>query len=415
VKEKIIGDRYKVIKYIAQGGFGTTYLAQDTQLPKQDLCVVKQLSPSAETPQLLKVARRLFKTEASALHNLGHHEQIPELLAYFEEQEKFYLVQQYIRGQTIEQELNSQAVWSEVKVVKLLQDGLKVLDFIHRKRVIHRDLKPANLIRRHGDQQIVLVDFGTVKNILQEHPKNSQLTVAVGTKGYMPPEQARGIPRPTSDLYALGIIGIQALTKVEPLTLEEDDHGELIWSHLAQVNPGLTKVLNQMTRYDFQDRYQSAAEALQALNALSDAGKTKSQSLTTINQSLSDDSKEASATTAAVSDTLKPKSVAPVLSSNSNLPSQTEANSNKQYVSFPKLTPDIKPNPVSQVASSRLGKQKASQNKHKISYVNVAIALGAIIIGGIYLLMQQTTPNSSPIPDSETPRLNQGEGFRDDL
>ena len=414
MKEKIIGSRYKVLEYIAKGGFGRTYLAEDTQLPGKDLCVVKQLSPGTEAPQLLKVARRLFKAEASALNSLGHHEQIPELLAYFEESEKFYLVQQYIEGQTIEQELNPEHIWSEAKVVELLHDCLKILEFIHNKGVIHRDLKPANLIRRHCDQKIVLVDFGTVKNLLQGHPSPSQLTVPVGTKGYMPAEQARGIPRPTSDLYALGMIGIQALTKVEPLELEEDDHGELIWTHLTQVNPGLAKILTKMTRYHFEDRYQSAQEALQALNALSDANVTTPQSVSATNQSLSDDWNTNYLSTVAVSSSPGNDSAVSALSTDTNLPSQTEQKRNQHYISFPPMpSPDVKLKPVASLAQHRLGKQKIP--KIIKSFASLAIALVTIVIGGIYLLMQQPVPESPQIPNSGTPRVDQGKGFRDDL
>ena len=194
MKGKLIGSRYRVLEYIAEGGFGKTYLAEDTQLPNKDLCVVKQLSPHFDAPKMLAVARRLFQTEAAALHSLGHHPQIPQLLAYFEEAEKFYLVQQYIKGQTIDKELGATPVWSAEKVVSLLKDCLKILQFIHDKGVVHRDLKPANLIRRDTDGKIVIVDFGTVKNILQGHTSMPQLTVAVGTQGYMPTEQARGKP-----------------------------------------------------------------------------------------------------------------------------------------------------------------------------------------------------------------------------
>ncbi len=413
MKEKIIGSRYKVLEYIAKGGFGRTYLAEDTQLPGKDLCVVKQLSPGTESPKLLKVARRLFKAEASALNSLGHHGQIPELLAYFEESEKFYLVQQYIEGQTIEQELHSEHIWSEAKVVELLHDCLRILEFIHNQGVIHRDLKPANLIRRHCDQKIVLVDFGTVKNLLQEQPLSSQLTVPVGTKGYMPAEQARGIPRPTSDLYALGMIAIQALTKVEPLELEEDDHGELMWTHLAQVNPRLTTILTKMTRYHFEDRYQSAPEALQALNVLSDADVTSPQSVTAINQSLSNDLNTNYLTPVSVSGSSGNKSAEPGLSTHSNLPNQAEQNPKQHYISLPMPSPDLQLKPVAPLAQHRLGKQKVP--KIIKSFASLAIALVTIVIGGIYLLMRQSVPESPQIPNSGTPRVDQGKGFRDDL
>ncbi|MEL6930822.1 MAG: serine/threonine-protein kinase [Cyanobacteria bacterium J06600_6] len=265
MKGKILGSRYQVIEYVAEGGFGKTYLAQDTQLPNRDLCIVKQLSPSFDAPNLLKIARRLFKTEAAALHNLGHHPQIPLLLAYFEEAGKFYLVQQYIQGKTLAHELASGRIWSAERVIELLKDCLNILQFIHDQGVIHRDLKPANLIRRHTDHKIVLVDFGTVKNMLQGQGGLTKLTVAVGTQGYMPIEQARGKPRPTSDLYALGIICIQALTGIDPLKFEEDRNGEISWSHLTPVEPELKDILAKMIRYNAQERYQSARSVLNAI------------------------------------------------------------------------------------------------------------------------------------------------------
>ena len=154
--------------------------------------------------------------------------------------------------------------------MEFLRDCLNVLQYIHEQGVIHRDIKPANLIRRHRDSKIVLVDFGTVKNILQGQTSLSQLTVAVGTQGYMPIEQARGKPRSTSDLYALGIIGIQALTGVEPLNLEEDRHGEIIWSHLANTNHRLKDILTKMTRCHYRDRYQSARTVLEAIDSCTD-------------------------------------------------------------------------------------------------------------------------------------------------
>ena len=266
MKGKILGSRYQVIEYIAEGGFGRTYLAQDTQLPNRHLCVVKQLSPSFDAPNLLEIARRLFKTEAAALHSLGHHSQIPELLAYFEQAGKFYLVQQYIQGTTLDKELANNRIWSATQVIELLKDCLNILQFIHEKGVIHRDLKPANLIRRQSDRKIVIVDFGTVKNVLQNQTTIGQLTIAVGTQGYMPIEQATGKPRHTSDLYALGIICIQALTGVNPLDLEEDKEGEIMWTHLVAIEPALKDILTKMTRYNALDRYQSARLVLNALD-----------------------------------------------------------------------------------------------------------------------------------------------------
>ena len=407
MKEKILGSRYKVLEYIAQGGFGTTYLAEDTQLPGKDLCVVKQLSPGSQAPNLLKVARRLFKNEASALHDLGHHDRIPELLAYFEESEKFYLVQQYIEGETLEQHLNPNQIWSEAQVIELLQECLEILEFIHAQGVIHRDIKPANFIRRQQDQKIVLVDFGTVKNTLREQTGVGQLTVAVGTQGYMPVEQARGKPRPSSDIYALGVIGIEALTRVEPLTLEEDEDGELIWSHLVNVSFPLVAVLTKMTRYNHVDRYQSAREARQALTTLSNIIITPAT--TNTNKSFTQQIGATQVTTftsSAISD-IQPVAI-PALTE-TNLPNNSSTSQNlSQAAAHPSTATQA--NLVAEPATSK------SRNK---GIWGVAIALIAIIAGGSYFLAQQsvTEPQlETPVaPDSKTPRAKQGEGFRDDL
>ena len=253
----ILGSRYKVIKYIAKGGFGKTFLAEDIQLPANNKCVVKQLFPSVDDPNFIQVARRLFKTEAETLNTLGVYDRIPRLMAYFEEDEKFYLVQQYIEGHTLSNELVTGETWSEAKVRELLQDCLETLDFIHGKSVIHRDVKPDNLIRRQSDNKLVLVDFGTVKEVIAEQTQLVPATVAVGTRGYMPTEQARGKPRTTSDIYALGVIAIQALTGVYPTQLLEDDNGEIVWRDKAQCSPQLQEIVAKMTRYHFKERYQS--------------------------------------------------------------------------------------------------------------------------------------------------------------
>lgn len=387
MKGKILGSRYKILSYIAEGGFGKTFLAEDILLPQKDRCVVKQLLVSVETSQLMAVARRLFKTEAATLHSLGHHQQIPKLLAYFEEDEKFYLVQQYIEGQTLEEELATGEVWSEDRVIELLEDGLSILEFIHSKGIIHRDIKPNNLIRRHSDRKLVLVDFGTVKKVLQEQTSEG-LTVVVGTKGYMSAEQAMGKPLPISDLYALGTIAIQALTQVQPLDLEEEN-GELVWQHLAKVDPRLAKIITQMTRYHFKDRYQSARSALQDLKSLCDA--IKPQAIATLERSF----------TVTTSAPAEPE-LAVTSVSNYNLANTVEPNLNSDRDLS--LATEISPDSIT-----------VPQFEKRTSLRRMAIALILIIIGGAYLLIQQSQSNIPTSKPSSTPRMNQGEGFRRDL
>lgn len=268
---KTLAGRYKIIKVLGAGGFGETYVAEDTQRPGSPSCVVKQLRPASNDLKLLQLARRLFNREAETLEKLGNHDQIPQLLAYFEEENEFYLVQEYIPGKLLSQELSLGKQWSEAAVIALLQELLQILEFVHSQGVIHRDIKPSNIILREHDRKPVLIDFGAVKEIhqLAEHWEQTSLTIGIGTQGYMPNEQCAGNPRFNSDLYAVGMTAIQALTGLPPKQLKADLHtGEILWRHRSRVSHGLATVLGQMVRYDFTRRHQSATEVLEALTHL---------------------------------------------------------------------------------------------------------------------------------------------------
>lgn len=277
---RLLDQRYKVVEMLGQGGFGHTYLAKDTRRPGNPNCVVKQLKPAIGDPDFLKIARRLFNNEAETLEKLGNNDQIPQLLAYFEEGEEFFLVEEFIDGHPLSKELTTGTKLSESQVIEILGDILSILEFVHSNNVIHRDIKPDNLIRRSSDNKLVLVDFGAVKQIkihsfiTQENL--NQETVAIGTPGYMPSEQGQGRPRTSSDIYAVGMIGLQALTGVYPTQLPEDpETGEIIWRHLADANNQFAAFLNKMVRHYFKFRYQSATDALQEIRALSNPYRPK--------------------------------------------------------------------------------------------------------------------------------------------
>lgn len=161
----LLDQRYQVVEVLGQGGFGHTYTAKDTRRPGNPTCVVKLLKPAISDPDFLQTARRLFNSEAETLEKLGNHDQIPRLLAYFEENEEFYLVQEFIDGHPLSAELAPGQRWDESQVIQLLQEVLSILEFVHSNGVIHRDLKPDNLIRRTSDSKLVLVDFGAVKQV----------------------------------------------------------------------------------------------------------------------------------------------------------------------------------------------------------------------------------------------------------
>ncbi len=264
----LLDGRYQAEQTLGSGGFGVTYLARDTKLPGKPQCVIKQLVPARRDANFVNLARRLFNTEAKILSKLGHHPQIPHLLAYFEEQQEFYLVQEFIDGKTLDRELEGEtSPWSEEKVLDLLHQLLPVLGFIHSQYTIHRDIKPGNIIRDRHQGKLVLIDFGAVKEI---HPQaTDDRTIAIGTRGYAPPEQYAGQPNYSSDIYALGAIAIQALTAIHPRYLPLDETtGNLIWQDRATIGPTLASILDRMVAYHFQARYRSATAVLMDLAAV---------------------------------------------------------------------------------------------------------------------------------------------------
>ncbi len=242
----VLNLRYKITTNLGGGGFSRTYLAEDTQRPGNPLCVVKHLRPAFQDSQFLNVARRLFQTEAEILEILGKHDQIPQLLANFEVDEQFYLVQEFISGHSLQDELTGSCL-TEAQVIDLLKDILKVLVFVHSHQAIHRDIKPSNLIRRTSDQRLVLIDFGAVK-MMQTQPEAENQTIAIGTAGYSPPEQMMGHPQLNSDLYALGMIGIQALTGVPAKRFVRDPNtGSLMIPSVSQDDTQIWHYLDETT------------------------------------------------------------------------------------------------------------------------------------------------------------------------
>ena len=286
VPHKNLGSgRYLLEKVLGSGGFGKTYRAIDTQHPQQIPCVIKHLQPARKDPRFLQVARRLFRSEGEILAQLGVHPQVPALIACFEEENDFYLVEELIPGHPLSDDFLPEQPWETKAVVDLLQQLLTVLDFIHRQGVIHRDLKPSNIIRTPTGK-LVLIDFGAVKQITPQDPhvrlegvpgqggleklgEQANWTIAIGTRGYAPPEQYTGQPGFGSDIYALGMMAVQALTGVHPLNFPIDvATGEVEWHQFVSISDGLRGIIDQMIRFHFRDRYQSARKILEDIKSL---------------------------------------------------------------------------------------------------------------------------------------------------
>jgi eukaryotic-like serine/threonine-protein kinase len=279
--DNLIGGRYLVVRSLRKTHLCETFIAEDTQLPGNPLCVVKQLKPQSNEEFVLKTARKLFDNEANVLYKLGCHAQIPRLLAHLQVGEQFYLVQEFIEGKDLSQEeigVESGRLWTEEKARSFLLDVLNTLAFVHNNNIIHRDIKPSNLIRRE-DGKIVVIDFGAVKEIATRQTDSSGMTRTriIQSMGYSPPEQLNGHPQTNSDIYALGMMMMQGVTGFSmsaicnpetPPTI--DNQCNYIWQADApRISPKLKAIIAKMIKFLFGDRYQTVEDVLTALEEYS--------------------------------------------------------------------------------------------------------------------------------------------------
>ncbi|MHC5610110.1 MAG: protein kinase domain-containing protein [Nostoc sp.] len=282
----LLKERYRAIKPIGQGGFGKTFLAVDEDKPSKPRCVIKQFYPQAQGTNTLAKAVELFNQEAVQLDQLGKHPQIPELLAYFTQEDRQYLVQEFIDGQNLAQELAHQGAFSETQIWQLLNDLLSVLQFCHARHVIHRDIKPENIILRSSDSKLVLVDFGAAKSATSA--ALNQTGTSIGSPEYVAPEQMRGRAIFASDIYSLGATCINLLTVRSPFDSYDTNNGTWVWQQYLQtpVSNQLSHILNKMLESIPIRRYQTVDEVLKDLNKQSKIAATPAIAAKPIPQSL---------------------------------------------------------------------------------------------------------------------------------
>ena len=263
----LLVERYRALRILGKGGFGRTFLAVDQLKPAKTFCVIKQFLPSIKSKKGLKKAAELFKREAIRLNELGKHHQIPELLAFFNQESRQYLIQEFIDGEDLSKELQRKGVFNEEQIKELLNDMLAVLKFVHSNNVIHRDIKPENIIRRKQDGKLVLVDFGAAKEAEAVGP--SVTGTIIGSAAYIAPEQAVGKPEFASDLYSLGTTCLHLLTNIEPTELFDVAEGEWIWREYLEDNDisyELSRVLDKLVEGATKRRFQTVEEVLQSLS-----------------------------------------------------------------------------------------------------------------------------------------------------
>jgi len=266
----LLKDRYRATKPLGRGGYSRTFAALDQDRLNHP-CVIKLFMMP---PDQDRKATELFNQEAVRLYELGKHAQIPEFYAHFEQNNRLYLVQEFIDGQTLLDELEDRVtaegtLYQESQIQDILNDLLPVLHFIHQQGVIHRDIKPANIIRRRRDSKLILIDFGvakqaTVKAFVEQG-------TMIGTLGYAPAEQLQfGEAYPASDLYALGATCIHLLTGIQPFNLYNSFSGCWLWREnmpsTTTISPNLEDILNKLLQVLVKDRYQTVHEVLKDLN-----------------------------------------------------------------------------------------------------------------------------------------------------
>ena len=267
--EQLLNNRYRVIDKLGEGGFGLTLLAEDTQMPSHRCCVIKQLKSQTDNPQIDQSVRERFSQEAAVLEKLGEgHSQIPKLYGHFEENGLFFLALEWIDGETLNNRVKVTGKMSEEQVKEILTSLLPVLDYIHGKQIIHRDVKPQNILLRKSDDEPVLIDFGVVKETINQAVTTggNNLTISIGTPQFMSPEQAAGRPEYSSDLYSLGLTAIYLLTGKWPQDLEIDPQTrEMLWqNHASKVSMRFAAVLDKAIRFHPRTRFTTAKEMLAA-------------------------------------------------------------------------------------------------------------------------------------------------------
>lgn len=274
----LLKERYRAIKPIGQGGFGRTFLAVDEDKPSKPHCVIKQFYPQAQGTSTVQKAVELFNQEAVRLDELGKHPQIPELLAYFTQDDRQYLIQEFIDGLNLAQELEQNGAFKETQIRQLLNDLLPVLQFCHAQQVIHRDIKPENIIRRKSPSkgsggELVLVDFGAAKEAT--YTALNKTGTSIGSPEYVAPEQLRGRAVFASDIYSLGVTCVHLLTQMSPFDVYDIYHDVWNWQQFikAPVSTELSSILNKMLETMVMQRYQIVDEVLNDLH--------KGQQLTT--------------------------------------------------------------------------------------------------------------------------------------
>ena len=267
---ELLDNRYRILRTLGSGGFGETFLAEDTKTPSKRRCVIKKLKPKTDDAETWQIIKDRFEREAAILEMLGQESaQIPSLYAYFDENHEFYLVQDWIEGENLCEIVKAKGRFDEKAVREFLLGVLPVLEFVHSQGIIHRDIKPENIMRRVKDEEYILIDFGAVKEVattILDSGGTPTSSIVIGSPGFMPNEQAAGKPVFASDLYALALTAVYLLTTKRPQAMNDLTTGDIAWRKFApNVSADLAAVLDKAIEERARDRFLTSREMLTAL------------------------------------------------------------------------------------------------------------------------------------------------------
>ena len=256
----LLKGKYGVVKELGIGGFGRTFLAIDYSHPNKQRCVVKQLFPDRQNTQSYAKTLELFQQEAQQLKYLGKHPQIPDCFESFGEGDYQYIIQEFVDGNDLNQQLKLSGLFTEAQIFNLLKEILPVLEFIHQKGIIHRDVKPANIIASQADGSLWLVDLGAAKQLTGA--ALAQTGTVIGSAEYTAPEQGRGKAIFASDIYSLGVTCIYLLTGVSPFSLYDTGDSRWVWRDFLpnNMNSALGPLLDKMIQMSTNKRYRTAQD-----------------------------------------------------------------------------------------------------------------------------------------------------------
>lgn len=269
----LLKSRYRIIRSLAESGFAQTFLGEDVLIPSRRKCIIKRFAFSSNDPKIQDQMLERFAREAINLERLAEHsDQVPDLYAHFADNGRFYLVQEYIEGDTIATKVANHGRLAESVVKELLTNLLIVLKCVHAHSLIHRDIKPSNIVVRETDNKLFLIDFGAIKEIARtiiDPFGDPSTTLVIGTPGYMPTEQGLGRPVFASDLYCLGLTAIFMLTGKHPKELCDLRSGEIVWrNQTTEVSRSFCEVLDRAIKPNFRERFPEATDMLKALDLL---------------------------------------------------------------------------------------------------------------------------------------------------